>query len=71
MITRMIDYKCSSIPTDDDLKQALRIANFEKCIVRLHWKSAYYGSVALTITDDMSLADCKRCITKKYTKQMI
>ena len=71
MITRMIDYKCDNIPTDDDLKQALRVAYLEKCIVRLHWKSNYYGSVVLSITDDMSLADCKRSITKKYTKQMI
>lgn len=66
MITRMLDYKCDGIPTDDDLKQALRVAYLEKCIVRLHWKSTHYGSVALSITDDMNLADCKRRIEKKY-----
>lgn len=66
MLTEIKHYLCDRRPTEQDLIDAMIIARDYKCIVRLHWMDAQYGSLSISITADTSLTEAKRKVFKKY-----
>ena len=61
------EYLCDDrMPTDDEIWEALQIANKEDCLVKLRWFFPYSGRYELHITKDMSFEECKDTLPKCY-----
>lgn len=53
-------------PTDDEIFQAILIAENNDCMVRLMWYVPYYGWSQLMIDKNMTLEDCKEKLPRRY-----
>lgn len=61
------DYQCyGNVPTDSEIKEGIEIANKEDCIVRIFWEFPYSGKYSISITEGMSLEECKEQLPKCY-----
>ena len=53
-------------PSDDEIKECVKIANDEDCIVRLKWYVEYSGWYTLTVTKGMTFDECRARIPTCY-----
>lgn len=61
------EYICDGItPSDDEIKEGIKIANTEDCIVKLAWFYTYSGWYKLFIRKGMTFEECKDKLPKVY-----
>jgi hypothetical protein len=63
----VMEYKCDNrVPTDDEIREGIEIANTNDCIVRLTWFFPYSGWYKLLITKGMTFEECQEKLPKVY-----
>lgn len=61
------EYLCDhNTPSDEEIHNCIKIANVEKCIVKLNWFFPYNGWHYLYIKEGMTFDECKEKIPKTY-----
>lgn len=62
------EYICDDrTPSDDEICQAISIAENNDCIVKLMWFFPYNGWNHILIDSDMTFEDCKAHIPRTYS----
>lgn len=61
------EFKCDNrTPTDDEIREGIKFANENNCIVRLTWFFPYSGWYKLHIEKGMTFEECKDKLPKVY-----
>ena len=64
---RIKEFLCDGkSPTDDELKEAIQIAEQENCLAKLLWHYPYSGWHHLYIQKGMTFEECKDKLPKVY-----
>lgn len=58
-------------PTENEIREGMRIANTENCIVRLGYTLKFHGKQALDITPGMTYEQCKRNLDIAYKSTIV
>lgn len=62
----ILNYKCESEPSDEEINLGMDIANKEDCIVNLKWFVPYSGLYNIRIEKDTTFDECKKQIPDCY-----
>ena len=65
MIKELKTYYCEDVPTEDDLKEGIRIARINHCLVSIVW-AVYHSSYRVLIQPTDSLSNIKDKMPKVY-----
>lgn len=61
------EYLCDNrTPSDEEIKECLEIVNKENCVVKLKWYFPFNGWHERIIQSDMSFAEIKDSLPKRY-----
>jgi hypothetical protein len=68
MIKELKSYICEfdTVPTDDDLMQAIEIAKKDNCVVEIHWTLKWSGHYARYFYADDTLETARDKLPKIY-----
>ena len=61
------EYLCDKrTPSDEEIREAIEVANNDNCIVKLRWFFPYNGWHELYVEKNMTFEQCKEKLPKRY-----
>lgn len=61
------EYLCDWQPSEEEIREGMRTAQTESCVVRLNWFVGYSGWYRVIINEDTSFEECVKQIPKCYS----
>jgi hypothetical protein len=66
MIQELKTYACDGIPTDEDIQQAIDIAQRDGCLIKLSWYVKHSGNYSAIIAHDSTLESVRAQMPRVY-----